>query len=54
MGAGHALIAAGILSGTIIYDNCTPGGGSSVQNLELKGSSRRTYAGSSQTEETKK
>ena len=44
---GLALIAAGILAGTIIYDNCSPNGGSSVKNLELKGSSGNTYAGSS-------
>ena len=45
---GLALISAGILAGTIIYDNCSPnGGGSSVKDLELKGSSGRTYAGSS-------
>lgn len=43
-----ALIAAGILAGTIIYDNCSPTGGSSVKNLELKGSSGKTYAGSSE------
>ncbi|WP_141763020.1 YPDG domain-containing protein, partial [Corynebacterium sp. HMSC070H05] len=41
---GLALIAAGILAGTIIYDNCSPnGGGSSVKDLELKGSSGKTY-----------
>ncbi|OFT57775.1 hypothetical protein HMPREF3151_06595 [Corynebacterium sp. HMSC05H05] len=46
--AGLALIAAGILAGTLIYDNCSPnGGGSSVKDLELKGSSGKTYAGSS-------
>ena len=46
---GLALIAAGILTGTIIYDNCTPGGiGSSVKDLELKGSSGKSYAGSSE------
>ncbi|OFP36012.1 YPDG domain-containing protein [Corynebacterium sp. HMSC071B10] len=45
---GLALIAAGILAGTLIYDNCSPnGGGSSVKDLELKGSSGKTYAGSS-------
>ena len=48
---GLALIAAGILAGTIIYDNCTPGGGSSVQGLELKGSSGKTYTGSSTKDE---
>ena len=49
VGAGLALIAAGILTGTIIYDNCTPGGiGSSVQDLELKGSSGKSYASSSE------
>lgn len=45
---GLALIAAGILAGTIIYDNCSPDGGSSITNLELKGSSGKTYAGSSE------
>ena len=49
VGAGLALIAAGILTGMVIYDNCTPGGiGSSVKDLELKGSSGKTYAGSSE------
>ncbi|OFL15043.1 hypothetical protein HMPREF2785_11400 [Corynebacterium sp. HMSC067D03] len=48
---GLALIAAGILAGMIIYDNCSPnGGGSSVKDLELKGSSGKTYAGSSKEE----
>ena len=52
--AGIALIAAGILAGTLIYDNCSPnGGGSSVKDLELKGSSGKTYAGSSKKEEGK-
>lgn len=42
---GLALIAAGLLAGTIVYDNCTPGGASSsVKDQELKGSSGRTYA----------
>ena len=46
---GLALIAAGILAGTLIYDNCSPnGGGSSVKDLELKGSTGKTYAGSSE------
>ena len=50
--AGIALIAAGILAGTMIYDNCSPnGGGSSVKDLELKGSSGKTYAGSSKKED---
>ena len=50
--AGLALIAAGILAGTLIYDNCSPnGGGSSVKDLELKGSSGNTYAGSSKKDE---
>ena len=50
--AGIALIAAGILAGTLIYDNCSPnGGGSSVKDLELKGSSGKTYAGSSKKED---
>mgnify|MGYP007121285973 FL=1 len=49
---GLALIAAGILAGTLIYDNCSPnGGGSSVKDLELKGSSGKTYAGSSKKDE---
>ena len=49
---GLALIAAGILAGTLIYDNCSPnGGGSSVKDLELKGSSGKTYAGSSKKED---
>ena len=46
VGAGVVLLAAGILAGTIIYDNCTPGGGSSnatLKDAELKGSSGRTY-----------
>lgn len=42
---GLVLVAAGILAGTIIYDNCSPEGGSSVKDLELKGSSSKTYAG---------
>ena len=50
--AGIALIAAGILAGTLIFDNCSPnGGGSSVKDLELKGSSGKTYAGSSKKDE---
>ena len=49
--AGIALIAAGILAGTLIYDNCSPNGGSSVKDLELKGSSGKTYAGSSKKDE---
>ena len=50
--AGIALIAAGILAGTLIYDNCSPnGGGSSVKDLELKGSSGKTYAGSSKKDQ---
>ena len=52
--AGIALIAAGILAGTLIYENCSPnGGGSSVKDLELKGSSGKTYAGSSKKDEGK-
>ena len=50
---GLALIAAGILAGTIIYDNCSPNGGSSIKNLELRGSSGNTYAGSSKEGEEK-
>ena len=49
--AGLALIAAGILAGTLIYDNCSPEGGSSVKDLELKGSSGKTYAGSSKKDQ---
>ncbi|WP_141760577.1 hypothetical protein [Corynebacterium sp. HMSC074A01] len=38
---GLVLIAAGILAGTLIYDNCSPnGGGSFVKGLELKSSSK--------------
>ena len=49
---GLALIAAGILAGTILYNNCSPnGGGSSVTDLRLEGSSGNTYAGSSNKEE---
>ena len=49
---GLALIAAGILAGTILYNNCSPnGGGSSVTDLRLEGSSGKTYAGSSNKEE---
>ena len=49
---GLALIAAGILAGTILYNNCSPnGGGSSVTDLRLEGSSGKTYAGSSNNEE---
>ncbi|MGV0372514.1 hypothetical protein ACUY2A_03850 [Corynebacterium pilbarense] len=45
---GLALITAGILASTIIYDNCSPDIGSSITNLELRGSSGKTYAGSSE------
>lgn len=49
---GLALVAAGILAGTILYNNCSPnGGGSSVTDLRLEGSSGKTYAGSSNKEE---
>ena len=49
---GIALIAAGILAGTIIYDNCKPGGpSSSVKDLELKGSSGKTTKLSSEKEQ---
>ena len=48
LAGGVALLAAGILAGTIIYDNCSPEGAtSSVQDLRLGGSSGSTYAGSS-------
>ena len=41
--AGIALIAAGVLAGTFIYDACKPGGpSSSVKDLELKGSSGKS------------
>ncbi|WP_408911646.1 hypothetical protein ACKFRZ_04895 [Corynebacterium gottingense] len=50
---GPALIDTGILAGTLIYDNCLPDGGSSVEDLELKGSSGNTYAGSSNKEQDK-
>ncbi|MGX0629430.1 Rib/alpha-like repeat cell surface protein/thrombospondin type 3 repeat protein/putative Ig domain-containing protein [Corynebacterium afermentans] len=47
-----ALIAAGILAGTIIYDACAPEGSqSSVNELRLEGSSGKTYAGSSKKDE---
>ena len=47
-----ALIAAGILAGTVIYDACAPEGSqSSVNELRLEGSSGKTYAGSSKEEE---
>lgn len=46
-----ALIAAGILAGTIIYDACAPEGSqSAVNELRLQGSSGKTYAGSSKEE----
>ena len=48
--AGLSLIAAGILARALIYDNCSLEGGSSVKDLELKGSSGKTYAGSSKEE----
>ena len=54
---GLALLAAGLLAGTIVYDNCTPGGASSsVKDLELKGSSGNTYAklGKQEVEQPKK
>ena len=48
LAGGLALLAAGILAGTIIYDNCAPEGAtSSVLDLRLEGSSGNTYAGSS-------
>ena len=48
LAGGVALLAAGILAGTVIYDNCSPEGEtSSVQDLRLEGSSGNTYAGSS-------
>ncbi|OIR41905.1 hypothetical protein BJP08_06555 [Corynebacterium sp. NML140438] len=49
--AGIALIAAGVLAGTFIYDACKPGGpSSSVKDLELKGSSGKTTKLSSEGE----
>ena len=49
---GITLIAAGILAGTIIYDNCKPGGpSSSVKDLQLKGSSGKTVQLSSKKEQ---
>ena len=49
--AGIVLIAAGILAGTVIYDNCNPNGPkSSVKDLELKGSSGKTTKLSSKTD----
>lgn len=48
---GLALIAAGIIAGTLIYDSCSPNGGSSVKDLELKGSSGKTSTGSSKKSE---
>ncbi|WP_168161634.1 hypothetical protein, partial [Corynebacterium sp. HMSC08D02] len=49
--AGIVLIAAGILAGTVIYDNCNPNGSkSSVKDLELKGSSGKTTKLSSKTD----
>ncbi|WP_421628658.1 Ig domain-containing protein [Corynebacterium pseudogenitalium] len=51
---GIALIAAGILAGTVIYDNCKPGGpSSSVKDLELKGSSGKTTKLSSKEDDAK-
>ena len=48
--AGIALIAAGVLAGTFIYDACKPGGpSSSVKDLELKGSSGKTTKLSSES-----
>ena len=47
-----ALIAAGILAGTIIYDACAPEGSqSSVNELRLEGSSGKAYTGSSKKDE---
>ncbi|OIR46039.1 YPDG domain-containing protein [Corynebacterium sp. NML130628] len=52
--AGIVLIAAGILAGTVIYDNCKPGGpSSSVKDLELKGSSGKSWKLSSDKGTTK-
>ncbi|WP_210399977.1 hypothetical protein, partial [Corynebacterium sp. HMSC071B10] len=51
VGAGLAVIAAGILAGTIIYDNCAPGDAkSSVKVDSLKGSSGNTWTSSKKDE----
>ncbi|MCG7278886.1 YPDG domain-containing protein, partial [Corynebacterium imitans] len=47
VGAGLAVIAAGIIAGTIIYDNCAPGDAkSSVKVDSLKGSSGKIWTSS--------
>ncbi|WP_210400222.1 hypothetical protein, partial [Corynebacterium sp. HMSC074A01] len=51
VGAGLAVIAAGIIAGTIIYDNCAPAGAkSSVKVDSLKGSSGNTWTSSKKDE----
>ena len=51
VGAGLAVIAAGIIAGTIIYDNCAPGDAkSSVKVDSLKGSSGKTWTSSKKDE----
>ena len=51
VGAGIAVIAAGIIAGTIIYDNCAPGGSkSSVKVDSLQGSSGKTWNSSKKDE----
>ncbi|WP_370511811.1 hypothetical protein, partial [Corynebacterium sp. NML180780] len=51
VGAGIAVVAAGILAGTIIYDNCAPGGPkSSVKVDSLQGSSGKTWNSSKKDE----
>ena len=47
VGAGLAVIAAGILAGTLIYENCAPGDAkSSIKVDSLKGSSGKTWTSS--------
>ena len=47
VGAGLAVIAAGILAGTLLYENCAPGDAkSSVKVDSLKGSSGKTWTSS--------
>lgn len=47
IGTGLAVIAAGVIAGTIIYDNCAPGGlNSSVKIDSVEGSSGKTWSSS--------
>ncbi|OIR46041.1 hypothetical protein [Corynebacterium sp. NML130628] len=49
--AAIALIAAGVLAGTLVYSNCNPNGPlSSVEDLEIKGSSGKKLKASSNDE----